>query len=148
MLFLDFDGVLHPMSPSSFNMLPFELLPRFEAVLRDYPSVKVVISSSWREIMPWEELLGLFSEDLRDRLLGATPVLAASTPYLRQAEIELWVQQHATVSVPWIAIDDIPTLFDPASENVLYCDSERGFDEAVERQLRQRLNRAFGRLDR
>lgn len=50
-LFLDFDGVLHPLftlpelSPEESR--PFCYLPRFAAVLHDYPHVEVVISSTW-----------------------------------------------------------------------------------------------------
>lgn len=49
-LFLDFDGVLHPLftlpelSPEESR--PFCYLPRFAAVLHDYPHVEVVISST------------------------------------------------------------------------------------------------------
>lgn len=49
-LFLDFDGVLHPFFPRSDrtdeeNQL-FEYLSRLEKVLRDYPICRIVISRS------------------------------------------------------------------------------------------------------
>ena len=54
-LFLDFDGVLHPLhdnvpTPENHDNVPtpadqlFCYLPRFEAVMRDFPMVKIVIS--------------------------------------------------------------------------------------------------------
>jgi hypothetical protein len=47
-LFLDFDGVLHPeydgqAAPAD---VVFCHLPRFEAVMRDHPEVEIVISST------------------------------------------------------------------------------------------------------
>jgi hypothetical protein len=46
--FLDFDGVLHPQY--EHEPVPTELafchLARFEAILREFPSVEIVISST------------------------------------------------------------------------------------------------------
>ena len=46
-LFLDFDGVLHP-EPCDEDGEPFCNLPALEAILRDFPAVEIVISSMWR----------------------------------------------------------------------------------------------------
>ena len=50
-LFLDFDGVLHPEGEDHIlnGGADFCFLPRLEALLREFPWVKIVISSSWRE---------------------------------------------------------------------------------------------------
>ncbi|MFZ3000646.1 MAG: HAD domain-containing protein [Undibacterium umbellatum] len=47
-LFLDFDGVLHP-EPCYDKTQLFSCLPRLEAILRDFPTVQIVISSTWRK---------------------------------------------------------------------------------------------------
>ena len=64
-LFLDFDGVLHP--EYSDRAVPDEIafchLPRFEAVLRDFPNVEIVISSTWRYHLPLDALRERFSAD-------------------------------------------------------------------------------------
>ncbi|WP_205895069.1 HAD domain-containing protein [Metapseudomonas otitidis] len=53
-LFLDFDGVLHPEYDGQATPadVVFCHLPRFEAVMRDHPEVEIVISSTWREQFP------------------------------------------------------------------------------------------------
>ena len=44
-IFLDFDGVLHPrISPDKL----FVHVDRLSHVLKDHPDVKIVVSSSWR----------------------------------------------------------------------------------------------------
>ena len=46
-LFLDFDGVLHP-DPCFEEARLFENAPRLSAALAPYPEVAVVLSTSWR----------------------------------------------------------------------------------------------------
>lgn len=60
-LFLDFDGVLHP--EPSFSHETFSQLPLVEAVLRAFLSVDIVISSTWRMNTPEERILRYFSKD-------------------------------------------------------------------------------------
>ena len=80
LLFLDFDGVLHPQYEGQ-QQVPDEVafchLPRFEELLRDFPEVDVVISSAWRKQITLDELKNYFSEDIRTRIVGATPVVNA-----------------------------------------------------------------------
>lgn len=71
LLFLDFDGVLHPRAAGE-NL--FVHIPRIERVLSDFPAVQVVISSSWREVTPLHELQAIFSEGMRLRIIGTTPL--------------------------------------------------------------------------
>jgi len=71
-LFLDFDGVLHP-EPCFDRSRLFCQLPVLEAVLRDFPEVDIVISSSWRELLHLDDLKSLFSGDIAWRIVGVTP---------------------------------------------------------------------------
>ena len=52
-VFLDFDGVTHPWSQAE----DFRCLPVLEAVLRDYPETRVVISSDWRTLFSLPKLV-------------------------------------------------------------------------------------------
>ncbi|MFC3106396.1 HAD domain-containing protein [Undibacterium arcticum] len=61
-LFLDFDGVLHRFGDRIADYCRF--LPRLEAELRDYPDVKIAVSSDWRKHHTLEELKGFFSADI------------------------------------------------------------------------------------
>lgn len=69
-LFLDFDGVLHPFHRP---LGTFVLLSYFEDVLRDFPAVNIVISSTWREEYSLPQLQKFFSEDIARRIIDVTP---------------------------------------------------------------------------
>lgn len=45
LLFLDIDGVLHPVDRAEGV---FSCKPLFEVTMRDFPDIEIVISSSWR----------------------------------------------------------------------------------------------------
>src|SRR5438128_5315956 len=81
-LFLDFDGVLHRFGDRIADYCRF--LPRLEAVLRDYPDVKIVVSSDWRKHHTLEELKGFFSADIGKRVIGVTPSLQSKMNSLDQ----------------------------------------------------------------
>lgn len=139
-LFLDFDGVLHPRAPG--NGL-FSNLARLEAVLRDFEFVEVAITSTWREDMPFEQLQELFSPDVQARVIGTTPVVEVEFPAgphgSRQDEILLFLQQPDYTNRSWLALDDEEKLFHPDCPNLILCNPLVGLDEAAENLLRQRL---------
>jgi hypothetical protein len=121
-LFIDIDGVLHPRPiigrPGEHE--PFASLHLLEDVLRHAPHVEVVISSSWRERHPLDEMREYFAEDLRDRIVDVTPLqpLADAPPHLsehqRHAECLAWLTRHRPVGTRWVAIDDDAEEFAPA----------------------------------
>ena len=53
-VFLDFDGVLHP--EHCHESKHFSCLPVFESVLSQVPDCKLVIASTWRLQIPVERL--------------------------------------------------------------------------------------------
>lgn len=63
--FLDFDGTKHPVK--SLTEPKFCRLELFENWLRKWSCIEVVISSSWREQHPIDEMQSYFSEDLQAR---------------------------------------------------------------------------------
>jgi len=67
-LFLDFDGVLHP---TTHGTVLLSQLPLLESALEscDYT---MVISSSWRFHMEMEDLKKHFSSSVRNKIVGAT----------------------------------------------------------------------------
>jgi len=136
-LFLDFDGVLHPFDcPDGM----FTLLSDFERVMRDFPEVDIVISSSWREAHALDELRGLFSPDIARRIIDATPIMRDFThECVRELEILAWLREVGREKEPWVAIDDFEKFFSPGCENLVLTDTNIGFDERVERELRKRL---------
>lgn len=112
-LFLDFDGVLHPYSCGDEGL--FCKVALLWKILRACPDVKVVFSTSWREIFSFEEMV-LFvtrggGEDLATRFIGKTPVLKDEGDLPRRdIEIQNWLDANG-YSCPWLAIDDMPRMF-------------------------------------
>ena len=74
LLFLDFDGVLHPnFSPGDALFSHSKALGEVIDRAKEPPSI--VISSSWRFHHQESELLGLLVEPLRRRVIGVTPMV-------------------------------------------------------------------------
>lgn len=148
-LFLDFDGVLHPQYDGAW--VPpgqaFCHLPRLEVVLRGFPGVDLVISSEWRKQFPLDALRARFSHDIAARIVGATPALASAAhagrryvPARREAEMLQWLGLAGRpADGPWLALDDAIWLFDRYRDRVVACAARTGFDGAVEAVLRRRL---------
>jgi hypothetical protein len=144
-LFLDFDGVLHP----AVNYDPAQLLcklPLLEGVLRQAPSVEIVISSTWRETRTLSELQALFSDDIAQRIIGVTPHWrdiqdeASVGTYVRQAEIEVWLRSSGKPWQQWLAVDDQPHLFRPFCKNLIATNADTGLSAADCELLAQRLS--------
>lgn len=145
-LFLDFDGVLHPDPCTDAGMLLCHL-PRLESVLRDFPSVQVVISSTWRATRTLGELRAYFSPDIADRVIGVTPnwrdlpdlLDTIGHTYVREVEIEGWLRASGRPWEQWVAIDDKAYWFRPFLPNLVRCDSRFGFADDVLYELTEKL---------
>ena len=138
-VFLDFDGVLHPFHrPDGV----FTLLPDFERVMRDFTDVDIVISSTWREAHTLEELRGLVSPDIALRIIDVTPIINDYTrPAIREAEILAWLHAAGRQEESWVAIDDMGWYFSEPCSNLILVDPETGFSSMTEQELRRRLSR-------
>lgn len=131
-LFLDFDGVLHPAQGGEL----FSSLPLLEGVLRDAAHVRIVISSTWREVHTLDEIRMFFSADLRDRVVGVTPLRIPAravsrrlAKFRRHAECWAWLGERGE---QWLALDE-----DPTCKNVQLVDGSTRmseFDAAARRQ--------------
>jgi hypothetical protein len=133
-LFLDFDGVLHRTS-AEVNEL-FAAVPLLEEVLREFPSVEIVISSSWRVYHGLHEMREFFSEDMAHRIRDATP--KHDLARTRQSECQEWLRRHRPAA-PWLALDDQPWLFESGCEQLLCVNGTVGFRVADAQRLRERL---------
>lgn len=130
-LFLDFDGVLHPLLSSEPEFCRLDLLWK---ILRACPDAKVVFSTSWREVYRPEEMVEFVTygggEDLSHRIIGRTPSIKVEEPCdRRDLEIQSWldVNDH---SGPWLAIDDMPELFNGGHPNLYVVNGETGLTDA------------------
>ena len=145
-LFLDFDGVLHLEGevhlPSDGT--DFCFLPSLEAMLREFPHVRIVISSGWRERLAFEALTAPFAEDIRPRILGVTPSRGSGACHSfahREDEILAWLQAHGSAGEPWVALDDAEWQFDRHKDRLVACGSFVGFDPEACAALRAHFER-------
>lgn len=143
-LFLDFDGVLHPaggISPAR----RFERLPLLEALLfePDCAHVEIVISSTWREAMPLARLRGLFPESLRGRVVDGTPQLDdPDVEHPRYREIRAWLNRNPGIAA-WAALDDSIAQFpEDKRERAVFTDPATGLDAGAISALRALLAQA------
>ena len=146
-LFLDFDGVLHPWDPKiQLNEKQmFSLKPLLENTLRSFPDVEIVITSSWRQKYSLEKLRRLFSPEFASRIIGVTPPTRRDERGrypngCRGQEILQWLYQNRRNVDQWLALDDLEWMFEPSLRNrLILCDSATGLTEQKINELEQRL---------
>lgn len=129
-IYLDFDGCMHCKGRNKF-----EHIAGIEAILRENPRAHIVISSSWREEHPFDEMRSYFAQDVQRRIVGVTPVIAGAR---RHEEILRHVEETGYAGA-YVAIDDDATEFPASWPALLLCDPDRGFDAEKQRELRTRI---------
>lgn len=150
-LFLDFDGVLHPdevyrvgdkivLKMDGFCL--FEWAPLLNEILAPYPSLKIVLSTSWARVLGVGEARSWLTEGLRKRVIGAT--WHAHCPrgwelYPRYAQVLGDVKRHAHRR--WLAIDDSGEGWPSEHrDRLVLCDPLLGLGAAaVQNELRSKL---------
>lgn len=136
-LFLDFDGVTHPefCDPVGY----FCRLPAIEAVLREYPHVEIVVSSTWRldfddEAESTIQMRKHFSFDIASRVVGVTPDIRS--PEQKNAP-RTWVT--GLRGTPWIALDDTQACISEDRTQMMIVDGATGFLSEHEDEFGRRL---------
>ena len=156
-VFLDFDGVLHP-EDTDIKADLLSRLPLVEEVLREFPSAEIVISSAWRLNWPHQTLATLelrrhFAEDIAPRVIGVTPNFIhldrRNAPdglylYRRQWECEMWMRAHRPPCTPWMALDDRAYWFRPFSEHLMEFERNTAFTPEHQPEFRARLKAMQG----
>ncbi|SFQ67507.1 hypothetical protein SAMN05216567_12584 [Variovorax sp. OK605] len=149
LLFLDIDGVLHPVGVDySFSSRFFSHLPRLAELLREFESVDVVISSDWRLAESIEQLQRYCRTDFLHRIIGATPQIDPHVVvhHRRQLEIQAWLDRNGRNDAEWVALDDWPGSFEANLERLVLTDPKRAFDQDSFQELRSHFLRfAAGR---
>lgn len=137
-IFLDFDGVLHPIQRAEPDFCRLELLWK---ILRACQNVEVVFSTSWRETKTMQELAMLVThgggEDLVRRIIGSNPstprarsTYVAGAQPTRHVECERWLAENGQQHRAWLALDDIPEIFPPLSPTLYLVNGRAGLTEA------------------
>ena len=144
-LFLDFDGVLHP--EHCHESKHFCRLPILEDALRQVPGTKVVITSTWRLEQSLEDLRQRFSPGIANMIQGVTPryselqnVPGTLVSYQREAECHAWLWSKNLPHCNWLAVDDRSWLYRPFCKSLLLVDGRDGLTEATAYQLVTRLH--------
>lgn len=136
-LFLDFDGVLH--SSLCLEAEHFSRRSLFEEVMRRFPAVRIVISSSWRHHFAIEQLRPCFSGDIAERIDDTTPLWVPGGPANRFEEIMAFVRSRDLDEAGWLALDDSAFEFPRSCANLVLCDGRYGLTEDVAMRLAGRL---------
>jgi hypothetical protein len=118
-LFVDFDGVLHPTTHGS-NLL--SQLPLLESAIESHDCA-LVISSSWRFHLEIDDLKKHFSSSVRNKIVGVTGE-AYIGAYARFHEINAYVDLHGVSD--WRALDDSYWEFPDKCPNLIRCDPNTG----------------------
>lgn len=134
-LFLDFDGVLHP--DFARGKAHFSAKPLLWRLLDSCPQVEVVFSTSWRSDHSVEKLIQLVTheggEHLAGRFIGGLPSIPfeanrniTGPVHLREIAIRAWLAGNGLQGRNWIALDDDPTGFKPDCPNLILIDKMTG----------------------
>lgn len=151
-LFLDIDGVLHPNNQPD---LLFVWVPRLAMWLDAWPEVDVVISSSWRVHHPQDEMVEMLGSVIGARVVGCTAWVrqerddnvypAAKTTVLtheRQVQVEAWMASSWNPERAWVALDDMPYLFEADCGRLVVCAGRQGISRENVQTLDQHAQRA------
>lgn len=132
LLFLDFDGVLHPnhCDPDQW----FRLLPTLSNCLLEAPiACRIVISSSWRFHHDLRDLISRFPVLIQPRIIGATGD-AHIGRHSRFHEIKAYLNRCSD-RFDWRALDDSAWEFPDACSELVLCDGAQGLDDRVTEQI-------------
>ncbi|MEG0046113.1 MAG: HAD domain-containing protein [Comamonas sp.] len=139
-IFLDFDGVLHPPKAISGAQPPltpaqikqgwpatFQHLHILKARLEERPEIAVLVSSSWRSY--------LNDAELKELLEPISPWFAGSVKKgSRDEAIKEWLEQHLIQD--YVILDDVAKFFPGSWPRLILCNSALGIsDPAVQARL-------------
>jgi len=131
LLFLDFDGVLHPSLCGKEEY--FLRAPLLSEVLGDC-DCGIVISSSWRHHHSVSQLKRFLPPAIADRVVAVTAD-AVIGRHSRYCEILAYLAGNIAAA-DWRALDDSRFVYPESCPNLILCDAGRGFQEEQARHLR------------
>ncbi|MBU3562039.1 HAD domain-containing protein [Polynucleobacter hallstattensis] len=129
LLFLDFDGALHPTHFAGED--PFNRVHLLEETLEG-SNIGIVISSSWRFTHSLEKLQKLLPNSISSMVIGVTgsPVIGKHPRYL---EIRAFLQSHGHSN--WRALDDSYWEFPTPCPELIRCNPNTGISDKQIQEL-------------
>lgn len=118
LLYLDFDGILHPAggerNPRGFRLnVPghevFESVPVLEQAIAPYPSLRIVLTTSWVQAYGFRQTCEFLPKSMQPRVIGATfdsrhLISGDFNELSRYAQILVDVRRREPTR--WLAVDD------------------------------------------
>lgn len=120
-IFLDFDGVLHPVEAGSLGLEYFCWLPVLYELLAKHADVRVVVHSTWRYEYSDEQLQTLLGP-VGTKFVGSTP----RGP--RELAIETVLQANKSIR-HHLVLDDAREEFSGTRVNLVLTDSQLGLSD-------------------
>lgn len=128
LLFLELEGVLHRPGHDRPDELDGQLIANFEAVLRRYRKLEIVLASEWRLRIPHNDLMAWFHADIRARCVGRLP----TTEHPGRSRGDLVAAYLERLGTPrlWAALDADAGAYVDHPEAVFLCQPSQGLDSA------------------
>lgn len=159
-LYLDYDGVLHPeavwrtrgrgihLAPGLEDHHLFENANALVDLMEPYPDVLIVLSTSWVRVLGFNAAVSYLPRSLQDRVIGATFHTGmqrdwfVSSPRAHQVLSDVGRRQPSA----WVAIDDDAADWPPhITPNFVASDPTYGLSAPqVYLELQQKLEAQFG----
>jgi len=124
LLFLDFDGVLHPTSARGPGLL--SKAPLLEAIINE--DCRIILSTSWRFQHSLEELCAKLPESVSLKVIGMTGA-AYIGKHPRYYEIISYLSQLDHKPADWRALDDAYWEFPVGCPELIRCNPNTGITE-------------------
>jgi HAD domain in Swiss Army Knife RNA repair proteins len=152
-LFVDYDGTLHRGRglldeqgniSLDTNEPPFEFAPLLSSMLEPYPNVEIVLTTSWLDRLPLEQVVSYLPPSLAKRVVGTTHGIKSRFSYLKDGTSRTYVIRSYVFGKRlsnWLALDDSvyggrqhSTDFLDLFKHLVLLDLERGIGDAVAQQ--------------
>jgi hypothetical protein len=133
LLFLDFDGVLHPnfsQEAEYFSRTRYliDALDGFDG------DIEIVVSSSWRLHWPEDVILQMLPKAIAPLVTGFTPEVEPGR-HQRYREIKAYLESRSGQH-DWRALDDAVNEFPTGCAELIECDGRVGLDDLRSDRLR------------
>lgn len=159
-LFLDYDGVLHPdaaywhpgrgvvlrtaLLPPEFEHLElFCYAPALVELLDEFPDVRIILSTSWVPVLSYRKALARLPERLQRRVIGATFHSRHTPRWHHQTRYRQILESigYRRLGMRWLALDNDDAGWpDIQRDQLVLTDDLRGIgDPAALEELAMRL---------
>lgn len=146
-LFLDFDGVLHPDAAYLYGKIPrlnadgelFMWANLLVDALADQPEVRIVLSTSWVRLLSFKRARDFLPPVLHARVISGTWHSAADRWETRYQQIRRYVNRNSVSN--WLVLDDDNEKWGETDrDRLILCDPNVGLrDPATQVDLRDKL---------